>query len=147
MKKSQKAIHLLLGVFIIVILAGAIFALLSPNSVSETMLDIIMLAISAGSIALAFIAQASANHSRRVSERIIRNIYDIDKNLDADAAVDRSIRYKLDKIMAQNEEIYEKLGGNIEEFRSKSSAAARGRHQEYRKEEENKKPSKIIAKK
>ncbi len=137
MKKYNKILFVIIVIFTVLLFAGAILAFVSPDSFSEAAFNTIMLLVSGGSIIVALMAQSSAEHSRRISERIIRNIYDIDKNLDADAAVDRSIRYKLDKIMIQNEKIYEKLGGDMEKFRTESSTAARAKQQEYRKKSNN----------
>jgi hypothetical protein len=49
--------------------------------------------------------------SRRV-ERMIKQINEMRKNISNDVAIDKNLRYKLDKIIALDEQIYKKMGGS-----------------------------------
>ena len=91
--------------------------------------------VSTVSVSLAIHSQIHAERSRRVDERVIRDLREITQTVENDSAVDRSIRYKLDKITAQNEMIYEKLGGNLDELSEKSSRIAHDKQQERHRNE------------
>lgn len=130
MKKFRKYIIVMITILASLVLIGALFLLLSPGPETEKAFNIIAMIVSTVSVALAIHSQIHAERSRRVDERVIRDLREITQTVENGSAVDRSIRYKLDKITAQNEMIYEKLGSNLDELSEKSSRIAHDKQQE-----------------
>lgn len=130
MKKFRKYIIVMITILASLVLIGALFLLLSPGPETEKAFNIIAMIVSTVSVTLAIHSQIHAERSRRVDERVIRDLREITQTVENGSAVDRSIRYKLDKITAQNEMIYEKLGGNLDELSEKSSRIAHDKQQE-----------------
>lgn len=135
MKKFRKYIIVMITILASLVLIGALFLLLSPGPGTEKAFNIIAMIVSTVSVSLAIYSQIHAERSRRVDERVIHDLREITQTVENDSVVDRSIRYKLDKITAQNEMIYEKLGGNLDEFSEKSSRIAHDKQQERRRNE------------
>ena len=135
MKKFRKYIIVMITILASLVLIGALFLLLSPGPGTEKAFNIIAMIVSTVSVSLAIHSQIHAERSRRVDERVIHDLREITQTVENDSVVDRSIRYKLDKITAQNEMIYEKLGGNLDEFSEKSSRIAHDKQQERRRNE------------
>lgn len=135
MKKFRKYIIVMITILACLVLIGALFLLLLPGPGTEKAFNIIAMIVSTVSVSLAIHSQIHAERSRRVDERVIRDLREITQTVENDSAVDRSIRYKLDKITAQNEMIYEKLGGNLDELSEKSSRIAHDKQQERHRNE------------
>jgi hypothetical protein len=109
--RLKKAIFVLTIVFSIIIFAGLVFLVISRKDIMDIMFDSIILLISAASIAIAFFSQLSADKENRRIEKVIKNIGEIDRNIESDAKTDESIRRKLDRILSLEEEIYRRVGG------------------------------------
>ena len=109
--RLKKAIFVLTIVFSVIIFAGSVFLVISRKDITDIMFDSIILLISAASIAIAFFAQLSADKENRRIEKVIKNIGEIDRNIESDAKTDESIRRKLDRILSLEEEIYRRVGG------------------------------------
>jgi hypothetical protein len=109
--RLKKAIFVLTIVFSVIIFAGLVFLVISRKDITDIMFDSIILLISAASIAIAFFAQLSADKENRRIEKVIKNIGEIDRNIESDAKTDESIRRKLDRILSLEEEIYRRVGG------------------------------------
>ena len=135
MRKFRKYIIVMITILASLVLIGALFLFLSPGPGTEKTFNIIAMIVSTVSVSLAIHSQIHAERSRRVDERVIHDLREITQTVENDSAVDRSIRYKLDKIMAQNEMIYEKLGGNLDELSEKSSRIAHDKQQERHRNE------------
>ena len=135
MKKFRKYIIVMITILASLVLIGALFLLLAPGPGTEKAFNIIAMIVSTVSVSLAIHSQIHAERSRRVDERVIRDLREITQTVENDSAVDRSIRYKFDKITAQNEMIYEKLGGNLDELSEKSSRIAHDKQQERHRNE------------
>lgn len=135
MKKFRKYIIVMITILASLVLIGALFLLLAPGPGTEKAFNIIAMIVSTVSVSLAIHSQIHAERSRRVDERVIHDLREITQTVENDSAVDRSIRYKLDKITAQNEMIYEKLGGNLDELSEKSSRIAHDKQQERHRNE------------
>ena len=67
--------------------------------------------ISAASIAIAIFSQLAADKEAHRLEKVIKNINEIDRSLESDMKTDESMRRKLDRILALEEEIYHRVGG------------------------------------
>ena len=109
--KFKKAIFYLTIIFAVVIFAGLVFLITSTKDIMDIMFDSIILLISAASVAIAFFAQLAADKEHRRLEKVIKNINEIDRNIESDIKTDESIRRKLDRILSLEEEIYHRVGG------------------------------------
>ena len=135
MHKVRRNTYILIAILIILVSVGAFFAFMTPNRITEISFNIIALVVSTISVSLAILSQLSTERSRKIDERVMRDLREIDRNVEDDVAVDRSLRYKLDKIIAQNEIIYVKMGGNLEDFNEKTADFAREKQLEQRRKE------------
>lgn len=135
MHKVRRNTYILTAILVILVSVGAFFAFMTPNRITEISFNIIALVVSTISVSLAILSQLSTERSRKIDERVMRDLREIDRNVEDDAAVDRSLRYKLDKIIAQNEIIYVKMGGNLEDFNEKTADFAREKQLEQRRKE------------
>ena len=99
-----------IGIAIIVFL-GLATLILSPKTLADTAYDGVILLVSAISIAIAVYSEIELNIESRRVEKMVSEINRMRKNIDSDMAIDKNTRYKLDKIIALDEEIYKKVGG------------------------------------
>ena len=95
----------------VIILAGMISLILSPKTVADSAYDIIILVISGASIAIALYSQLEADKEARRVMKMVKEVAEMRKNDENDMAIDKNVRYKLDKIIAIDEQIYKKVGG------------------------------------
>ena len=109
--KFKKAIFYLTIMFAVVIFAGLVFLIISRKDIMDIMFDSIVLLISAASVAIAFFAQLAADKEHRRLEKVIKNINEIDRNIESDIKTDEGIRRKLDRILSLEEERYHRVGG------------------------------------
>jgi hypothetical protein len=109
--KLKKLVFSLTIIFSVLIFAGLVFLVTSRKDFQDIMFDSVVLLISAASIAIAFFAQLGADNERRRLEKVIKNINEIDRNIESDIKTDESIRRKLDRILSLEEEIYHRVGG------------------------------------
>lgn len=125
-RKTIFAISVLIAIAIIM---GIATVILSPKTLSDTVYDLIIMTVSGISIAIAIYSEVELNMESRRVERMIKQINEMRKNISNDVAIDKNLRYKLDKIIALDEQIYKKMGG-----RKKSSDLVK----EYQKAKEKK---------
>ena len=125
-RKTIFAISVLIAIAIIM---GIATVILSPKTLSDTVYDLIIMTVSGISIAIAIYSEIELNMESRRVERMIKQINEMRKNISNDVAIDKNLRYKLDKIIALDEQIYKKMGG-----RKKSSDLVK----EYQKAKEKK---------
>ena len=125
-RKTIFAISVLIAIAIIM---GIATVILSPKTLSDTVYDLIIMTVSGISIAIAIYSEVELNMESRRVERMIKQINEMRKNISNDVAIDKNLRYKLDKIIALDEQIYKKIGG-----RKKSSNLVK----EYQKAKEEK---------
>jgi phosphate/sulfate permease len=125
-RKTIFAISVLIAIAIIM---GIATVILSPKTLSDTVYDLIIMTVSGISIAIAIYSEVELNMESRRVERMIKQINEMRKNISNDVAIDKNLRYKLDKIIALDEQIYKKMGG-----RKKSSDLVK----EYQKAKEEK---------
>ncbi len=109
--KFKKLFFYLTISFAVLIFAGLVFLITSSKDIMDIMFDSVILLISAASVAIAFFAQMSADKEHRRLEKVIKNISEIDRNIESDVKTDESVRRKLDRILSLEEEIYHRLGG------------------------------------
>ena len=93
----------------IVYLLGFITLLISPKTLTDSAYDIVILLVSGASISIAIYSELELNNESLRVEKMVKQINDMRKNLEDDYSVDKSIRYKLDKIIELDEEIYKKI--------------------------------------
>ena len=125
-RKTIFAISVLIAIAIIM---GIATVILSPKTLSDTVYDLIIMTVSGISIAIAIYSEVELNMESRRVERMIKQINEMRKNISNDVAIDKNLRYKLDKIIALDEQIYKKMGG-----RKKASDLVK----EYQKAKEKK---------
>ena len=109
--RYRKALFAITIAIAIVIILGFISIILSPKTFSDTAYDIVILIVSALSIGLAIYSEIGFNRQTRRVEKMVKQINEMRKNVDNDMAIDKNVRYKLDKIIALDEQIYRKVGG------------------------------------
>ncbi len=111
MRKFRKTIFFITIGMTVVILAGMLSLILSPRTVADSVSDIIFLIVSGASIAIALYSQLEADKESRHVAKMVKELAEMRKNVDNDMAIDKNVRYKLDKIIALDEQIYKKVGG------------------------------------
>ncbi len=111
MRKFRKTIFFITIGMTVVILAGMLSLILSPRTVADSVSDIIFLIVSGASIAIALYSQLEADKESRRVTKMVKELAEMRKNVDNDMAIDKNVRYKLDKIIALDEQIYKKVGG------------------------------------
>lgn len=109
--KFKKFIFYVTIAFAVLIFAGLVFLITSRKDIMDIMFDSVILLISAASVAIAFFAQLAADKEHRRLEKVIKDINEIDRNIESDIKTDESIRRKLDRILSLEEEIYHRVGG------------------------------------
>ena len=129
MDTFRKTIFAISVLIAIAITMGIATVILSPKTLSDTVYDLIIMTVSGISIAIAIYSEIELNMESRRVERMIKQINEMRKNISNDVAIDKNLRYKLDKIIALDEQIYKKMGG-----RKKSSNLVK----EYQKAKEKK---------
>ena len=129
MDTFRKTIFAISVLIAIAITMGIATVILSPKTLSDTVYDLIIMTVSGISIAIAIYSEVELNMESRRVERMIKQINEMRKNISNDVAIDKNLRYKLDKIIALDEQIYKKMGG-----RKKSSDLVK----EYQKAKEKK---------
>ena len=131
MHQFRKTIFAVSILIAIAILAGIIAVIISPKTLSDSMYDLIILTVSGVSIAIAIYSEVELNMESRRVEKMVRQVGEMRRNISNDMAIDKNTRYKLDKIIALDEQIYKKVGGRkkpselVKEYRHKEDGASR----------------------
>ena len=102
------AITIIIAAFVI---TGLIMVIISPKTLADSVYDLIILTVSGISIAIALYTEAELSIESRRVDKMVKDINKMRKNVDDDMSIDKNVRYKLDKIIALDEQIYKKLGG------------------------------------
>ncbi len=102
------AITIIIAAFVI---TGLIMVIISPKTLADSVYDLIILTVSGISIAIALYTEAELSIESRRVDKMVKEINKMRKNVDDDMSIDKNVRYKLDKIIALDEQIYKKLGG------------------------------------
>lgn len=102
------AITIVIAAFVI---TGLIMVIISPKTLADSVYDLIILTVSGISIAIALYTEVELSIESRRVDKMIKEINKMRKNVDDDMSIDKNVRYKLDKIIALDEQIYRKLGG------------------------------------
>ncbi len=111
MHNNRKTLFIFTVILAIVFVIGIIMVLLSPKTLADSAYDIVILLVSGVSIAVAIYSEIELNHESRRVEKMIHELNKMRQNVDNDMAIDKNVRYKLDKIIALDEQIYKKVGG------------------------------------
>lgn len=111
MRKFRKTMFTLTIIFAVMTFIGLASLLFSTKEFSAIIFDCMILLIGAASIAIAVFAQIAADKEQRRIEKMVHELNDIDKKTEEDLKTDESLRRKLDKILALEEEIYHRVGG------------------------------------
>ena len=96
----------------VIIFLGLVTLILSPKTLADTAYDGVILLVSVISIAIAIYSEIELNTESRRVEKMVHEINRMRENLANDVAIDKNARYKLDKIIALDEEIYKKGVGS-----------------------------------
>ena len=111
MRTSRKTMFFITIGIAVIIFLGLVTLILSPKSLADTAYDGVILLISVISIAIAIYSEIELNFESRRVEKMVHEINRMRENVANDMAIDKNTRYKLDKIIALDEEIYRKIGG------------------------------------
>jgi len=111
MHKNQKLVLAATVAMAIIIALGFVALIFSPKGPIDTAYDVAILAVSGLSIIIALYSQNQAFKESRRVDKMVRHIDEVRKNVGNDVMIDKSVRYKLDKIIAIDEQIYRKIGG------------------------------------
>ncbi len=95
----------------IITLFGFGMLIFSSKNFNDIAVDTILLLTATISLAIAIFSQMSADKESRRVEKLVHELNVVDKNIEDDMNIDKNIRYRLDKILALEEEIYRKVGG------------------------------------
>ncbi|MFV0484796.1 MAG: hypothetical protein ACK5MU_01005 [Candidatus Saccharimonadales bacterium] len=109
MKKIRTIVLILTIVQAAFIIFAIVMQFVIPSSAAETAFEVFALVSSAVSIVIAVIVQLESYRERNETARIIRELNEIDAQLDAERALDKSLRKKLDELTAMDSRIYRKL--------------------------------------
>ena len=111
MHKKNKLVPIIVIIIGMSAIGGFALLILSSKEFTDVAFDLIILLTAVISIGIALYSQVSADKEARRVEKIARDVSSVDRNLSDDMTVDKSVRYKLDRITALEEEIYKKVGG------------------------------------
>lgn len=111
MRKYRKMIFIITIIIAAIISLGIITVILSPKTITDSAYDAVILAVSAISIVIAIYSEVELNRESRRVEKMVKQINEMRQNINNDMAIDKNVRYKLDKIIALDEQIYRKVGG------------------------------------
>lgn len=95
----------------VITLFGFGMLIFSSKNFNDIVVDTILLLTATISLAIAIFSQMSADKESRRVEKLVHELNIVDKNIEDDMNIDKNIRYRLDKILALEEEIYRKVGG------------------------------------
>ena len=95
----------------VITLFGFGMLIFSTKNFNDIAVDTILLLTATISLAIAIFSQMSADKESRRVEKLVRELNIVDKNIENDMNIDKNIRYRLDKILALEEELYHKVGG------------------------------------
>ncbi len=110
-KKYRRTLFYFTLVLALVALIGLGMLVFSSRDLVDTGFDTIILLTAIISIGIAIYSQMSADKDARRVEKLVRDLSEVDKTIENDMAIDKNVRYKLDHIIALEEEIYKKVGG------------------------------------
>ena len=111
MRSNRKTLFILTIILAVVFVVGFIMVLLSPKTLTDSAYDVVILLVSGVSIAIAIYSEVELNREARRVGKMVHELNEMRKNVDNDMAIDKNVRYKLDKIIALDEQIYKKVGG------------------------------------
>ena len=111
MRRYRKMLFIITIIIATIIILGIVTVILSPKTITDSAYDAVILAVSAISIAIAIYSEIELNHESRRVEKMVKQINEMRQNINNDMAIDKNVRYKLDNIIALDEQIYRKVGG------------------------------------
>ncbi len=111
MHRSHKISLIITIILVVITLFGFGMLVFSTKVFNDIAVDTILLLAATISLGIAFISQMSADKEARKVEKLIHELNLMDKNIEDDMNIDKTLRYRLDKILALEEEIYHKVGG------------------------------------
>lgn len=111
MHKREKATLAITIVLAVITLFGFGLLVFSTKDFNDIAVDTILLITATISLGIAVFSQMSADKEARRVEKLIHELNMVDKNIENDMNIDKSLRYRLDKMLALEEEIYRKVGG------------------------------------
>lgn len=111
MHRSHKISLIITIILVVITLFGFGMLVFSTKDFNDIAVDTILLLAATISLGIAFVSQMSADKEARKVEKLIHELNLMDKNIEDDMNIDKTLRYRLDKILALEEEIYHKVGG------------------------------------
>lgn len=111
MHKKQNITLVITILLAIVTMFGFGLLVFSTKDFNDIVVDTILLIAATISLGIAIFSQMSADRESRRVEKLVHELNMVDKNIENDVDIDKDVRYRLDKILALEEEIYRKVGG------------------------------------
>ena len=111
MHRSHKITLTITIILVVITLFGFGMLVFSSKDFNDIAVDTILLLAATISLGIAFVSQMAADKESRKVEKLIHELNLMDKNIEDDMNLDKSLRYRLDKMLALEEEIYRKVGG------------------------------------
>ena len=111
MHKREKATLTITIVLAVITLFGFGLLVFSTKDFNDIAVDTILLITATISLGIAVFSQMSADKEACRVEKLIHELNMVDKNIENDMNIDKSLRYRLDKMLALEEEIYRNVGG------------------------------------
>lgn len=110
MRKFRVIVFAITLLLVVVVIAGAVILILSPNnSAVDTAFNIVAFAVSAASVAIALTSQVSAYQDRKKLSQLVRDLNEIDGEVEEDEKNLAGIRRKLTEIEALDKVMNKKL--------------------------------------
>lgn len=111
MHKKQNITLVITILLAIVTMFGFGLLVFSTKDFNDIVVDTILLIAATISLGIAIFSQMSADRESRRVEKLVHELNMVDKSIENDVDIDKDVRYRLDKILALEEEIYRKVGG------------------------------------
>ena len=111
MHRSHKITLTITIILVVITLFGFGMLVFSSKDFNDIAVDTILFLAATISLGIACVSQMSADKESRKVEKLIHELNLMDKNIEDDMNLDKSLRYRLDKMLALEEEIYRKVGG------------------------------------
>lgn len=110
MKKHVRIVVFIATIILaLTVLSGIIIQLISTKPLTDSVFEIIALFVSVTSVAIAIIAQVASYRDRKKFAQMIHELKTIDSEVDAEQNLDRSLRKKLDELIALDHKIYNRV--------------------------------------
>lgn len=97
--KSKRLLEVITIILVVLTLLSIVLLIISPKDLVETLVEIISIIVGTAALAVAIIAQVSANREEKRLHGIITKLQDLVNDSKTEAQFDAEVDQKLDKIL------------------------------------------------